>query len=73
VLSPRLKQPLFVVLLTLAVAAVVSLVGTFLHHSVDQWFVHAWARAFWIGAAAGVPSALLVAGPLRKIADWVCK
>jgi hypothetical protein len=63
----------FVILLTLAVAGVVSLVGTFQYHTVDSSFTRFWSRAFWIGAAAGVPSALLVMGPIRKVSDWLCK
>lgn len=64
---------MFVVFLTLAAAGVVSFTETVRRYAIDGSFPHFWMRAFWIGAAAAVPTALLVSGPIRKVADWLCK
>ena len=72
-LSPRYKNGVFVVLLALALAAVMSLVMTLRVHRLDGAFADHWARTMLIGLAAVVPAALLVMGPLRKAAEWMCR
>lgn len=72
-LSPRLRPTVFVVLLALVIALAVSFATTVLNHRIDEWFVSKWMRAWAIGAAVAVPTALLFASPLRAITDKICK
>jgi len=73
VLSPRYKNAVFVVLLGLVVALASALVMTLRVHELNRGFVDAWMRSALICMAVGVPVALLLGGPLRKAAEWVCR
>ncbi len=72
-LAPRLRPAVFIVLLTVALAFLLSLAMTVLHHRIDAWFITRWMRGWAICSIIAIPSALLIAPPLRALADRLCR
>ncbi|MBY0312038.1 MAG: DUF2798 domain-containing protein [Phycisphaerales bacterium] len=72
-LSPRLRPIVFVVLMALAMSLIMSFAMTVLNHRFDAWFVSKWMRGWAISATVAIPTALLLAAPLRALTEKLCK
>jgi hypothetical protein len=72
-LSRRGANVLFVLVLSGAMAAIMSLAMTIVHSGVDASLVSRWLRSFLIAWLIAFPSALLIVPPIRRFTDSFVK
>ncbi|MBL8764219.1 MAG: DUF2798 domain-containing protein [Phycisphaerae bacterium] len=72
-LSRRGANVLFVLLMCVCMSASMSLAMTLLNSGLSSGFLWRWGRAFGISTLVAVPVALLIAPPLRKLAEHFCR
>ncbi|HEX8876880.1 MAG TPA: DUF2798 domain-containing protein [Phycisphaerales bacterium] len=72
-LSRRGASVLFILLFSGALAGVVSLANVVMVAGVDAQLVSRWLRHAAIGWLVAFPTAMLIAGPLRRGADALVK
>jgi hypothetical protein len=72
-LSRRGSNVLFVLMLSGAMAAIMSLAMTIVNTGVDAHLVARWLRSFVIAWIIAFPSAMLLLPPIRRFADSFAK